>query len=232
MFQIHTMPLGMVNMYLIKGEKSILIDAGVPGRKKSFLRGLEKAGVKPGEIKLVIITHGHLDHIGMAKDIAEITGAKIAIHQRDQVLLETGRSPIPPGTTVLGKVLSAVGQRLPEISVEPTVADIILDDDGLSLDEYGIPGKVVYTPGHTLGSISVLLESGAAFVGDLAMSARFMRLKPGPPIFAEDLGMVLQSWRLLMESGAQIIYPAHGKPFSISWLQFGRIHKRESQSDG
>jgi glyoxylase-like metal-dependent hydrolase (beta-lactamase superfamily II) len=206
----------MVNVYLLKGEKSVLIDAGVPGRKKSFLRGLEKAGVKPGEIELVIITHGHMDHIGIAKVIVEITGAKIAIHQREREWLETGRSPIPPGTTVLGKVLSALGRRIHEISVEPVVADIVLGDDGFSLDEYGIPGKVVYTPGHTLGSVSVLLESGEAFVGDLAMSARFMRLKPGPPIFAEDLDMVMQSWRVLLESGARTIYPAHGKPFSAN----------------
>ncbi len=214
--QIHIIPLGMVNVYLLKGEKSVVIDAGVPGRKKSFLRGLEKAGVKPGEIELVIITHGHMDHIGIAKVIVEITGAKIAIHQREREWLETGRSPIPPGTTVLGNVLSALGRRIHEISVEPVVADIVLGDDGFSLDEYGIPGKVVYTPGHTLGSVSVLLESGEAFVGDLAMSARFMRLKPGPPIFAEDLDMVMQSWRVLLESGARTIYPAHGKPFSAN----------------
>ena len=52
--QIHTIPFGMVNAYLLKGEKSVLIDAGVPGRKKSFLRRLAKASVKLGEIELVI----------------------------------------------------------------------------------------------------------------------------------------------------------------------------------
>jgi hypothetical protein len=53
-----------------------------------------------------------------------------------------------------------------------------------------------------------------AFVGDLAMNARFMRREPGPPIFAEDIKLVLQSWRVLLDSGARIIYPAHGRPFS------------------
>jgi hydroxyacylglutathione hydrolase len=214
MVKIHTIPLGIVNLYLLQGEKSVLIDAGIPGQVKSFLRGLEKTGVKPGDISLVIITHGHMDHTGIAKEIVKITGAKLAVHQRDREALETGKSPIPPGTTVFGKVLSALGQLMPEISVPPARADIIMGDDGLSLDRFGIPGRIVYTPGHTLGSVSVLLESGEAFVGDLAMSARFMRRKPGPPIFAEDIKLVLQSWRVLLDSGVQIIYPAHGKPFS------------------
>lgn len=214
MVKIHTIPLGLVNVYVLKGEKSVLVDAGIPGQEKLFLRGLEKAGVKPGEISLVIITHSHMDHTGIAKEIIEITGAKLAVHQRDQEALETGKSPIPPGTTVFGKVLSAMGQLIPEVSVSPARADIILGDDGLSLDRFGIPGRVVYTPGHTLGSVSVLLESGEAFVGDLAMSARFMRREPGPPIFAEDIKLVMQSWQLLLDSGVHIIYPAHGRPFS------------------
>ena len=214
-YQIHTIAFGIVNAYLLKGEKCVLVDAGVPGGKKSFLRGLEKAGVKPGEIKLVIITHGHMDHMGIAKTLADTTGAKIAIHHRDRTWLETGVSPVPPGTTILGKVLSALGGRIPEISVEPTKADIVLGDNGLSLEAYGIPGRIIYTPGHTMGSVSVLLEGGEAFVGDLAMSSRFMRLRPGPPIFAEDLESVMQSWNVLVESDGKTIFPAHGKPFSI-----------------
>jgi glyoxylase-like metal-dependent hydrolase (beta-lactamase superfamily II) len=104
------------------------------------------------------------------------------------------------------------------ISVEPAEADILLGDDDFDLGAYGIPGRVLHTPGHTLGSVTVLLESGEAFVGDLAMSARIMRMKPGPPIFAEDIKMVMQSWKKLRESGVRKIYPAHGRPFPIEVL--------------
>ena len=78
---------------------------------------------------------------------------------------------------------------------------------------------MIYTPGHTQGSVSVLLKSGAAFVGDLAMSARFMRLTPGIPIFAEDLELVKNSWGKLVDSGAKRVFPAHGKPFEIDVFQ-------------
>ncbi len=216
---IHTIPLGMMKVYLLKGEKSVLIDAGFPGWKNAFLRGLENGGVKPAEIALVVVTHGHLDHIGLASFIAENTRAKFAIHHQDRDIFEAGKSSVPPGVNVIGKALSALGQRIPEFSLQPTKADIIIGDDGLSLEDYGIPGKVVPTPGHTQGSVSVILESGEAFVGDLVTSTRFLGRKPRPPMFAEDLDFVLQSWRLLLESGVQTIYPAHGKPFSVDALR-------------
>jgi hydroxyacylglutathione hydrolase len=211
--QIHTIPLGMVNCYLLKGEKYVLIDAGIPGLKKPFFQGLKDTGVQLEQIELVVITHGHMDHIGLAKVVKELTGAKLAIHEREVDWLENGKSPLPPGATPFGKILMSLGGFMPPITVEPTVADIVITDDGLSLETYGLPGKVVYTPGHTMGSVTVLLASGEAFVGDLAMSARFMRATPGLPIFAEDLDLVVHSWEELLDLGAKTIYPAHGKPF-------------------
>jgi glyoxylase-like metal-dependent hydrolase (beta-lactamase superfamily II) len=65
----------------------------------------------------------------------------------------------------------------------------------------------------------VLLETGEAFEGDLAMSQPPLRFSPGLPIFAEDLEKVKQSWRLLLDLGAKTIYPAHGKPFAADILR-------------
>jgi glyoxylase-like metal-dependent hydrolase (beta-lactamase superfamily II) len=87
------------------------------------------------------------------------------------------------------------------------------------LSEYGIPGRVIYTPGHSSGSISVLLESGDTFVGDLAMNKFPLRFTPGLPIFAEDEAKVKESWNLLLNLGARMIYPAHGKPFPAEVIE-------------
>ena len=212
--QIHSISLGMVNSFLIKGEKAILIDAGMPGQMRRLLKGLAAAKTRPDEIDLLLLTHGHFDHIGLAKEIVDLSGARTAIHAREKDWLETGKPPFPPGITAWGKFLIALMQLAPIPDLQPAKVDIALGDDGLALDEYGIPGKVVYTPGHTMGSVSVLLDSGEAFVGDLAMSAKFMRLTPGMPIFAEDVRLVKDSWQKLLDLGAKIIYPAHGKPFS------------------
>ena len=70
-----------------------------------------------------------------------------------------------------------------------------------------------------MGSVSVLLETGDAFVGDLAMNGLPMRIGPGLPIFAEDLQKVKESWQLLLDRGAKTVYPAHGKPFSADAIR-------------
>jgi glyoxylase-like metal-dependent hydrolase (beta-lactamase superfamily II) len=102
---------------------------------------------------------------------------------------------------------------MPLIKVPPAEVDVPLGDEGLSLSDYGIPGRVLYTPGHSSGSVSILLDSGEAFVGDLAMNTFPLRLSPGLPVLAEDPAAVIASWELLLEAGATEVYPAHGKPF-------------------
>jgi glyoxylase-like metal-dependent hydrolase (beta-lactamase superfamily II) len=108
---------------------------------------------------------------------------------------------------------------MPLIDVPATSVDIVLDDNAFPLRDYGIPGHILHTPGHSPGSVSVLLESGEAFVGDLAMNRLPLRLSPGLPIFADDPSAVIRSWEILLERGAVMIYPAHGKPFSASIIK-------------
>ncbi len=91
--------------------------------------------------------------------------------------------------------------------------DVVLGNEGLSLADYGVPGRVIHTPGHTPGSVSVLLETGDAFVGCMTHNSFPFRLSPGLPIFAEDLPELRDSWRSLLEQGAETIYPAHGDSF-------------------
>ena len=105
-----------------------------------------------------------------------------------------------------------------ESHIPATNVDIVLGDGDFPLTEYGIPGKIVYTPGHSIGSVSVLLETGDAFVGDLAMSG-FPVVTPGLPILAENMQKVKASWKVLLDQGAKTIYPAHGKPFSVDIIQ-------------
>ena len=100
-----------------------------------------------------------------------------------------------------------------------TDVDIVLGDGEFPLFEHGIPGKIVHTPGHSMGSVSGLLETGEAFVGDLAMNMFPLRFGPGLPILAEDMQKVRQSWKLLMGAGAKTIYPAHGEPFSVDVIR-------------
>jgi glyoxylase-like metal-dependent hydrolase (beta-lactamase superfamily II) len=211
---IHTVPLGFDHAYIIQEQGTIMIDGGAPKQAKSFSKALENASIKPEEVQLIVLTHGHWDHIGSAKEIKEITGAKIAMHQREKHWLESSLKPMPPGVTTWGHIFgSIIKVFLPLIHIPATDVDVVLGDEEVSLAEYGIQGKVVYTPGHSSGSVSVLLETGDAFVGDMAMNKFPLRLSPGLPIFAEDWTQLMESWKQLLNLGVKTIYPSHGEPF-------------------
>ena len=217
---IHPITLGFDHCYVIQGEGIIMVDGGAPNQAKGFMEALERLSVRPEEIQLIVITHGHWDHIGSAKDIKEITGAKIAMHRREKDWLEKSLKPLPPGVTTWGRILiGTMAMLMPLVHIPATDVDVVLGDEELSLAEYGIPGRVIHTPGHSMGSVSVLLETGDAFVGDLAMNKFPLRFSPGLPIFAEDMQKVRESWKLLLDQGAATIYPAHGKPFSAEIIR-------------
>ena len=218
---IHTIPLGFDNAYIVKDRGTIMIDGGESKKTKAFIKGLEAASITPEDIKLIVLTHGHWDHIGSAAEIKEISGAKIVMHQNEKRWLEEGLKPMPPGVTtwgvILGKLVTWV--ILPFKHIRETNVDIVLDDKEFSLDDYGIEGKVIHTPGHSSGSVSILLNTGEAFVGDLATNKFPLRLTPGLPIFAEDWPKLIESWQKLLDLGVKIIYPAHGDPFSADIIK-------------
>ncbi len=102
--KIHTIRLGLDYCYLIQDEGTIMVDGGSPHQAKEFIRALAKIGVKPEAIRLLVITHGHFDHIGSARDIKEITGAKLAMHEQEKEWLEKSLKPLPPGVNLYGKL--------------------------------------------------------------------------------------------------------------------------------
>jgi hydroxyacylglutathione hydrolase len=217
---VYPMILGPDQCYIIRGKSAVMIDGGAPNKIDQFRKKLELLSIKPAEIKLIVITHGHWDHIGSAKEIKELTGAKIAMHQIEKEWLEKSLKAMPPGINTWGHIMGFIIKMfLPFIRIPGTNVDIVIGNEGLPLDGYGIPGKVIYTPGHSNGSVSVLLDTGEAFVGDMAMNGFPLCLKPGLPIFAEDKRKLIQSWKFLLEQGVQKIYPAHGAPFSADLIR-------------
>jgi glyoxylase-like metal-dependent hydrolase (beta-lactamase superfamily II) len=209
--------LGMTHCFLVRGGGDyILVDAGPPNALEKFRRKLAQLRIAPSQIKLIIITHKHFDHVGPLSGISRLTGARSIMHQIDKEQVEKGIVIMPGGIGIWGKFLTAFLWTLrPMVNkvMDPIPVDRGLDDNPLSLDEFQISGKVLHTPGHTAGSVSLILASGEAFVGDLAMSG-FPRLSgPGPFVLGEDLETMKESWKLLLEEGARLIFPSHGKPF-------------------
>ncbi len=218
--KIHTIPLGIDNCYLLEGEKCVLIDGGAPSQSRAFVTRMTSLGVAPSRVALIVLTHAHWDHIGSAHALVELTEAHIAVHRAERAIVEDGRKNMPRGVTPWGRVLGWILRAfLPFIRIPATHVDIEIGDEGLSLEPYGIPGMVLHVPGHSAGSVAVVLDSGEAFVGDLAMNAFPLTRRPDLPIFAEDIGSVKDSWRKLLQLGIKTVFPAHGRPFDVSAIK-------------
>ncbi|HEU20551.1 MAG TPA: MBL fold metallo-hydrolase [Deltaproteobacteria bacterium] len=216
--------LGTSAAYCIENDgRCILVDAGNCHKEKRFFTALKKKGIDPGQIELIVITHVHYDHVGSLQAIQNICRCPVAVHKREAHLLQEGTVVLPPGITFLGRVVMALGKRalrrFPSFfSFQPVDPDIILSD-GMTLEEFGIPGSIVHTPGHTEGSVTVILSSGEAFVGDLAINYLPFGLGPYFPPFAEDVNVLLKSWADLLDMGAKRIFPAHGESFPAEKLR-------------
>jgi len=120
--------------------------------------------------------------------------------------VEKALKPLPPGVGLWGSVGAFMVKVMSSRATFPGVTiDLVLDDEEFQLEPWGISGKVLYTPGHTSGSMSVLLDNVQAFVGDLAMNGLPMRIGPGMPFLAEDTNVIKKSWRVLLDKGAKQI---------------------------
>lgn len=217
---IFPISLGFDTCYVLKNSGVIVLDAGQPKKGRAFAAGLGRISVLPGDVQLILLTHAHWDHMGWAAELKELTGAPLAVHEREASWVEHGNPALPPGVTAWGRVFMATLKLvMPLITIPSARVDRRLGDETVSLEEFGIPGIVIPTPGHSPGSVSVLLDSGEAFVGDLAMNRAPLTLSPGLPIFADDLEEVVQSWRRLLELGVTRVFPAHGRPFSADVIR-------------
>ena len=87
-FSFHRIPVGIDNCFLLRGERTVLIDGGAPFGASAFVNNLRRLGVDPQEIELVLLTHGHWDHIASLRFVLEQTGAKVAVHRDDQAWVE------------------------------------------------------------------------------------------------------------------------------------------------
>ncbi len=146
-----------VYAYLIYGTEICLIDSGVAGSERMILDYVRKTGRTPEEIALLVLTHAHPDHIGAAAAIKNATCCTVATHRDDKAWIEDTalqfkERPIPNFDELVGG---------------PVDVDRILDEGDLVEVGDDLRLEVFHTPGHSKGSISLLLhEDGALFSGD------------------------------------------------------------------
>ena len=185
---IHLVDGTFANVYLIRrGEKLLVVDAGLPGEYEKVLRYIEKLGHLPEDVETIIVTHAHHDHVGSLKDLKDATGANIAAHKDEVPYLK--------------------GEKTFRSEIEPVDVEIELNDG----DEiHGL--KVIHSPGHTPGSICLLdLKTKALFVGDLVMEENG-KLEEIPHHYSLDPMKNREAIRRLLDVDFVHLLPSHGKP--------------------
>jgi hydroxyacylglutathione hydrolase len=209
---------GGVNCYLIKtGLGYILIDAGFPAKHTLLEKELEKAGCRPGNLKLVILTHGDHDHAGNCPSLREKYGAKIVMHADDLGMVERG--DMNWNRKARSDRFSLLFRMMPLLSifVKPgkfvTFKPDLTIDENFSLHEYGFEASVLHLPGHSKGSIGILSAGGDLFCGDLLYN--FFG-KPGFISYVNDLADYNASLAKLKKLNVKTVYPGHGKPFPMA----------------
>ncbi len=210
--------LPLANAYLVQGERAILIDTGAAGDANRIVRTLQQAGVAPANLALILLTHGHGDHAGSAHALAALSGAPLAMHAADEAMARSGRN-------TLG-VINGLEARLMAPFVNkpfPPVAASHVFDKGFDLHRYGVAGHVVATPGHTPGSVSVLLANGDALVGDLVMGGRLggalYGTRPRLHYFVSNFTQLHQSMEVVLATRPQRLLVGHGGPLDAATVR-------------
>jgi len=174
------------NYWVVSAESSrLLVDIGWPGTLGTMKANLKKMGVPLHEIRYAVATHYHIDHAGLAEELKR-EGVPLLV-------LDIQLDAIP-----LMKTWTKPEDRYVDITSEGNVI-ISCEQSRQLLSQIGIAGEILHTPGHSDHCVSLLLDDGSVFTGDLP-----------PEGYAFDNPVALATWKLLRERGATRVYPAHG----------------------
>jgi glyoxylase-like metal-dependent hydrolase (beta-lactamase superfamily II) len=188
------------NVYLvINGKELLVVDTGTSGNAKKIVEYIQKIGHQPSDVSTIVLTHYHMDHMGSAKDLKDLTNAKVAAHVEDADFV-AGKKPFPKPKNLLFRAVSSF------IKPTPVDVDIALKDG----DKIGNL-TVIATPGHSPGSIALFDEQRKAlFVGD---TLRFdgTKVTGAPQHFTWNADKEEESIKKISMLEFDIMLPGHGE---------------------
>lgn len=174
------------------GRSRLLVDLGWPGMASELLHALQRADIPLAEIRAGLATHYHIDHAGAAQDLKAL-GMPLWVFEEQVAAIPQMKQHIKPADDYT-EIASA--------------GNIVLGcgESRSRLAALGIAGEVVHTPGHSDDSVSLVLDSGECFTGDLTMETM---------VGHEDPAVVAASWARLRALGARTVYGGHGRPYAM-----------------
>ncbi|GAA1420222.1 MBL fold metallo-hydrolase [Agrococcus citreus] len=220
---VHVLQHASTNAYLIEdGDAITLVDALFPASHRHLARALTAIGRRPADVRALVLTHAHFDHLGMAAGLRD-AGVPIWLHPGDAPIAAHPYSYRPARPRLLYPLRFPAG--LPILTAMVTVGALRVQgirehsplEHGTTLDVPGAP-RVLATPGHTDGHVALHLpDRDAVIVGDALVTLDPYTAKTGPRVVAaaatNDPELALASLAVLEGTGATAVLPGHGDPW-------------------
>jgi len=165
---VHTFTADSTNAHVVaQGQALVMIDSGYERGAEALDAAMREAGLDPARLRAVVVTHGHADHAGGARYFQRRYGARVVAGAGDRPMLAAGHNDRLCPTGLLARIRRGTDEAG---AYTPTAPDLAVDGPTSLTPFTGVDGEVIPVPGHTPGSV-VVVVSGAAFVGDLFRGA-------------------------------------------------------------
>jgi len=190
-WRIPTAPRDLVNAYALVDDDGqvTLVDCGTKWAPRRILAALAHVGSGAVDVTRIVATHGHADHVGGLATLRHRTGATVAVHEGDAQYVREGRTPKPAGTWL--------SRFMPELRVPPSRVDQELRDGDVLPVAGGL--RVVATPGHTPGHVSLLHERSRVLITGDALCSWTGRITYAPRLLCTDAPLTRRTAHVLGE---------------------------------
>ncbi len=207
---------GKNNVYYIHHPNSnIIVDTGQPSRRKKLYKRILKNEYLQGKLDYLILTHTHFDHCRNAAFLKQAFKLKIICSQIEATSLEKGFTKAPRGTNYFTDFISFLGSKFPKILSYQAVSPDIEVEQSFTIPE-AEEIKIFLSPGHTQGSLSIIVDDSVILSGDNLFGIIPRRVYPP---FADDKKQLMHSWESYLNTNADLFLPGHGKPIKSSLLK-------------
>lgn len=214
---------GMSNGYFIcEGDAVIAVDGGAVYGKEEIEKNLRENAIDPKQIRLIIASHAHVDHTCNLGLLRKLSGAPILVAKAGAEDMEKAEMPhVFPRNQIGDEIMEFAKKQggMPDDYLPPIKVDLTFEEE-FNLSAYGVKGKIIYTPGHSLSDSCVILDSGEAILGDLMVEDDFTHGKPTIAYFGYDPDrkkaneLLFKGLDKIAETKARIFYSGHGGPFT------------------